>query len=586
MSSLAELPSRNIVTSGAADAPGRIRKLPVLSSSVPSSSGPSTSDSMEVTPPSSAAITGGTRPVHGTPDSDRAGANTTTTSNGSPDTGNPSSHATHTQAIGAAAAAQQPKVVQTAFIHKLYNMLEDQSIQHLISWSNTNDSFVMSPTSEFSKVLAQYFKHTNISSFVRQLNMYGFHKVSDVFHTGSPDSALWEFKHGNGNFKRGDLVGLREIKRRASRHALIHRDSFPGHKAVPSQPGTPAESVPDATEARLMNLEHLLYDMHNRLNRAEEGNAALNSRCQAMAESMSRCYHWTYSISRFLQGMIPDRESALYRDVSSMQAELEKHLDSVRALEHPPDMYLSVRHPHVPSVAIDPGPPLSPRQMPQDDSRRPSMVDRPNNNTMIRPPVPAHLSVSPRRYGSIGAANSPPSYSRPQIPTVVTPQPPVPHPLSSVSSPPGPNLARRHTSADIRQHGWPPPGVSPFPPGQAPPSQAPPGPWSPSPHRIQQASSDQQVRDVLAQYEMGAPRRFQDTSRHATPPLNPDQQPGPTDNGWGFGGPRYPRHESSLPATRRSSMASNVHSLLNPADTAERPDEEHAAEDRKRKRLE
>jgi hypothetical protein len=76
-------------------------------------------------------------------------------------------------AIGAAAAAQQPKVVQTAFIHKLYkyvfglrvlsprahifffgSMLEDPGIQHLISWSGTNDSFVMSPTSEFSKVLA------------------------------------------------------------------------------------------------------------------------------------------------------------------------------------------------------------------------------------------------------------------------------------------------------------------------------------------------------------------------------------------------------------------------------------------------
>ncbi|KAI7608922.1 hypothetical protein KC319_g20984, partial [Hortaea werneckii] len=50
------------------------------------------------------------------------------------------------QPVGAAAAAQQPKVVQTAFIHKLYNMLEDQSIQHLISWSSTNESFVMSPS--------------------------------------------------------------------------------------------------------------------------------------------------------------------------------------------------------------------------------------------------------------------------------------------------------------------------------------------------------------------------------------------------------------------------------------------------------
>jgi hypothetical protein len=33
-------------------------------------------------------------------------------------------------------------------------MLEDHNIQHLISWSNSNESFVMSPTSEFSKVLA------------------------------------------------------------------------------------------------------------------------------------------------------------------------------------------------------------------------------------------------------------------------------------------------------------------------------------------------------------------------------------------------------------------------------------------------
>lgn len=114
--------------------------------------------------------------------------------------------------------------------------------------------------------------------------------VSDVFHTGSPESTLWEFKHGNGNFKRGDLAGLREIKRRASRHALIHRDSFPPHKPSVSQPGTPAEPMPDVGDARLAALEHSLYDMHARLMRTEESNSALSARCQALNDSLVKCH--------------------------------------------------------------------------------------------------------------------------------------------------------------------------------------------------------------------------------------------------------------------------------------------------------
>ncbi|KAJ6015715.1 hypothetical protein N7540_010306 [Penicillium herquei] len=557
MSGLADPPSRNTFA-GPANAPGKTRNIPVLSSSAHHST-----TTMEITPPSSAAPA---MRVHSSPDGDRGAMNTNGSEAGN--TSNPPN-----PAVGAAAAAQQPKVVQTAFIHKLYNMLEDNSIQHLISWSNTNDSFVMSPTSEFSKVLAQYFKHTNISSFVRQLNMYGFHKVSDVFHTGSPDSALWEFKHGNGNFKRGDLVGLREIKRRASRHALIHRDSFPSHKAATSQPGTPAEPVPDATEGRLMNLEHSLYDMHNRLSRAEEGNMALNSKCQSMAEGLAKCYHWTHSISRFLQVAVPDRENPLYREISNMQREVEKHLETVRAMEISNDSLMPPRQQYFGNLTVESGPPLSPRQLPQDDGRRQSM---------IRPPVPPHLAVSPRRYGSIGGANAPPSYNRPQVPQVAPSHQPGPSPLS-ISTPPGPNMGRRHTFADIRQHDWPPGGSSPFPPGSTGS-----GPWPSSPNRVP-GSSDQQVRDVLAQYEMGAPRRLQDQSRHATPPGNAEPSPSllSVDNGWTIAGSRFPRQDSSLPATRRSSMASNVHSLLNPADTIERPDEDlQMGEDRKRKRLE
>jgi hypothetical protein len=35
-----------------------------------------------------------------------------------------------------------------------HSMLEDPNIQHLISWSASAESFVMSPSHDFSKVLA------------------------------------------------------------------------------------------------------------------------------------------------------------------------------------------------------------------------------------------------------------------------------------------------------------------------------------------------------------------------------------------------------------------------------------------------
>ena len=70
---------------------------------------------MTATPPASGPI-GPHGLVHSSPDSDRTGANNT---NGSGEAANSNNNGPN-QAVGAAAAAQQPKVVQTAFIHKLY----------------------------------------------------------------------------------------------------------------------------------------------------------------------------------------------------------------------------------------------------------------------------------------------------------------------------------------------------------------------------------------------------------------------------------------------------------------------------------
>ena len=117
---------------------------------------------------------------------------------------------------------------QVVFIHKLYDMLHDDSISHLIWWSPSLDSFYVTPGEEFSRALAQYFKHTNIASFIRQLNMYGFHKVNETFlnqedqqqqsqQQQQQQSNRWEFRHSTNQFRKGDTESLKHIKRRSSK---------------------------------------------------------------------------------------------------------------------------------------------------------------------------------------------------------------------------------------------------------------------------------------------------------------------------------------------------------------------------------
>jgi len=488
----------------------------------------------------------------------------------------------------AAAAVHQPKIVQTAFIHKLYNMLEDKTIQHLISWTPTSESFVMQPSHEFSKVLAQYFKHTNISSFVRQLNMYGFHKVSDVFHHGAPDATLWEFKHGNGNFKRGDLVGLREIKRRASRHALVHRE-YNNHKPPPSQPGTPAEPMPPMHEGgdpRLNALEHTIYDMNLRLQRHEENAQFMHIRYQAVTDTVARLLQYNHELSRAVLALAPGSES-VQRDVSNLQGEVQRQMEIFRSLEEPHEPLFTSSRPYFSNLE---NAPVSPRQMPQDDPRRSLAVPQPRQPNYYRPTVPSNLSISTRRpYGSIGGntqQSSPPSSSlRPQPP----PPPPGHHPLANVELPPG-SLARRHTSADIRAHGWQP---NPPPFASNPPSSH----WPSSPNRAP-VPEDQRIRDSFSHYSLQP--SSQPHSRPATPPAQPYTNGGgnggsgpPIDNfgSWSWNSANradnrgYLFKDSSAPPTRRGSMAH----ILNPTDSIERDEGEEVDprgdDDRKRKRL-
>jgi len=143
--------------------------------------------------------------------------------------------------------------------------------------------------------------------------------VSDVFANGSESTTLWEFKHGNGSFKKGDLVGLREIKRRASRHALVNRE-YSNQKPPPSLPGTPAEPMPmpDGSDIRVNGMEHSMYDLNMRLHRNEETMQMMHMKYQTLLDTVLRVMQVNQDMSKMLAHIVPNHpESTMHREGTS-----------------------------------------------------------------------------------------------------------------------------------------------------------------------------------------------------------------------------------------------------------------------------
>ncbi|EJD02158.1 uncharacterized protein FOMMEDRAFT_109355 [Fomitiporia mediterranea MF3/22] len=98
------------------------------------------------------------------------------------------------------------------FVKKLYKMLEDASFQHVVSWNQAGDAFVVKDMNEFTKsILPRMFKHSNFASFVRQLNKYDFHKVKNSDDNQFGEHS-WTFKHPDFQIDRRDA--LENIKRK------------------------------------------------------------------------------------------------------------------------------------------------------------------------------------------------------------------------------------------------------------------------------------------------------------------------------------------------------------------------------------
>lgn len=119
----------------------------------------------------------------------------------------------------------------TAFISKLYHLCGHDEYRPYIRWNGPGDAFVLAhANTEFATlILPKFFRHNNVSSFIRQLNLYNFTRLPtiklldqvDNVQTNSSTSAFSGFTHPY--FRRGDEESLGLIKPKPNKNKVARK---------------------------------------------------------------------------------------------------------------------------------------------------------------------------------------------------------------------------------------------------------------------------------------------------------------------------------------------------------------------------
>eukprot|EP00934_Nitzschia_sp_Nitz4_P006490 Nitzschia sp. Nitz4//scaffold11_size288233//29215//30795//NITZ4_000733-RA/size288233-processed-gene-0.138-mRNA-1//1//CDS//3329533951//6480//frame0 len=159
------------------------------------------------------------------------------------------------------------------FLRKTYHMI-DTCNPEIATWSDEGLTFVVKDPEIFaSQIIGQFFKHNNFSSFVRQLNFYGFRKIkSDPLRIRDVEgpSKQWKFRHEKFQQGRPDL--LSEIKKSTPSSSDAARSTC--------ESPAPTANQQAATESK-EDLQKQVKEMHAQLGSINDNMEKLTKMLQA-----------------------------------------------------------------------------------------------------------------------------------------------------------------------------------------------------------------------------------------------------------------------------------------------------------------
>lgn len=220
------------------------------------------------------------------------------------------------------------------------SFLDSSQNTELIRWSESGDSFIVLDEDEFARTLIpELFKHNNYASFVRQLNMYGFHKkvgLSDNSMRASERKNKTPSEYYNPFFKRGQPILLWIIQKPKNPHGkglskggtkLKQEDGNlddDGEETYSRQSPGPPNQGPVENMPSMRNHRQPLMIGNSAAGLPQQDLASVHQELQAVRQNQER-------ITTMLNAVRRDHEH-LYGQAAVFQSLHDRHESSINAI--------------------------------------------------------------------------------------------------------------------------------------------------------------------------------------------------------------------------------------------------------------